>query len=524
MDINPTPFLSGVGEPHSPYQITTIEQLQALKNYPEREFILMADIDATDTKTWNDGAGFLPIGSEDSPFSGRFDGNGHSIDNLFLNHDLRDTGLFGYLRDAAIENVKLSGMTVTGNNFTGGLASRVINSSIQNVRVEADVTSENYSGVLIAAVERSVLKNIRVSGSAAGIISGGIAGRARFIDSDDVHAEVTIEGKEFAGGLFGILWATTPDNQAISNCSSDSQVTSAEGDAGGIIGIDLRSDFNSDPSIVNCTSSGTVTAEFAGGLVGRGAIDIQHSSSSAIVRGGTLAGGLLGGTNAVDLKPVQIYRSNFTGNVSIAESFCGTSDGLVGGLVGRARNVHISRSYSEGTIEGRNGVGGLIGEMFNGSIAESYATGSVSACSYSGGLVGFIWNDAAIRDSYSLGNVSSENGVGGGIVGLSFTNADISQVYSTGMISEATLSGALAGVLSAPLLNSYWSSELAGTDIVAGDLVTRNNTTGELINISKLLPEEMQGAAARDNMPFFDWNNTWDTSDTFPVLKWQNEQ
>lgn len=524
MDINPTPFLSGVGEPHSPYHITTIEQLQAVRNYPERKFILMSDIDASDTEFWNDGAGFLPIGSEDSPFSGTFNGNGHTIKNLYLNHDLRDTGLFGYVRDAAIENLIISGAKVIGNNFAGGLASRGVNSSFINIHVEADVTSSNYSGILVGAVERTVFQSIRVSGSAEGIIVGGMTGRARFIEADDIHAEVKVYGRDFSGGLIGMLWATTQEQQAISNCSSNSETVSVEGSAGGIIGIDLRSEFNSEPLIQNCTSAGSVTGTAAGGIAGRGAFHIRNSTSSADVYGSLFAGGLIGATNSVDLKKVSIYRSGNTGNISIDDTQCGLSDGNVGGLVGRARNVHIAKSYSEGTIAGRNGVGGLIGEMFNGSISESFATGDISACAYSGGLVGFIWNNAAIQNSYSLGSVSSDNDVTGGIVGLSFTHADITEVYAAGVVSTAAFSGALAGVLSAPLKNSYWSSELSGTEAAAGDLITRNDTTGELINISMLLPGEMQGLSARDFMSSFDWENTWQTSNTFPVLKWQLEQ
>jgi hypothetical protein len=523
LDINPTPFLSGVGEPHSPYQITTLEQLQAVRDYPERYFILTYDIDASATETWNDGAGFLPLGSEESPFSGTFDGNGHTVKNLYLNHDIRDVGLFGYVRGAQIENLTISGANVTGKDFTGGLAGRAIISSFKNIRIEGDITSSNYSGLLAGAAERVVFQNIRVSGSATGILTGGISGRARFIDADDIHAEVSVNGRDYSGGLFGLLWATLTTN-AISNCSSDSDVVSIEGNAGGITGFDARADFNSEPLIINCTTSGKVTGRFAGGLVGGGATNISYSSSSADVFGEIYAGGLLGGMNRVDMINFRIYRSHTNGNVSVSETQCGESDGNAGGLIGKAGNVHILKSFSEGAVAGRNGVGGLVGEMFNGSISKSFSTGEISACAYSGGLVGFIWNNAAIHNSYSLGSVSSDNGLRGGIVGLSFTFADISEVYAAGMVTEANLTGALAGVLSAPLKNSYWSSELSGTEVAAGDLITRNETSGELINISQLMPEDMQGPGARENMPSFDWDNTWDTSDTFPVLKWQNEQ
>ena len=69
---------------------------------------------------WNAGAGFVPVGSDISPFNGLLDGQSHTINNLTINrpnsHAFSDTvGLFGYIgtvgavRDLGLENVSISG-------------------------------------------------------------------------------------------------------------------------------------------------------------------------------------------------------------------------------------------------------------------------------------------------------------------------------------------------------------------------------------------------------------------------------
>ena len=43
-------------------------------------YVLANDIDASGTSKWNSGAGFVSIGSEQSPFTGSLDGKGRVID------------------------------------------------------------------------------------------------------------------------------------------------------------------------------------------------------------------------------------------------------------------------------------------------------------------------------------------------------------------------------------------------------------------------------------------------------------
>ena len=87
-------------------------------------------MDASDTY-WSDGEGWEPVGDDDLPFTGTFDGNGHQIRNLYIDRPTTDyVGLFGYVHGetASLSNLGLTGklMSVTANGYIGGLAGYVL--------------------------------------------------------------------------------------------------------------------------------------------------------------------------------------------------------------------------------------------------------------------------------------------------------------------------------------------------------------------------------------------------------------
>ena len=82
-----SPFYGGNGSVQYPYQISTIDQLQEVRNYPDKHFLQLYDIDAIETVNWNDGPfkGFIPIGkTQSNPFTGSYNGNEFEITGLFI--------------------------------------------------------------------------------------------------------------------------------------------------------------------------------------------------------------------------------------------------------------------------------------------------------------------------------------------------------------------------------------------------------------------------------------------------------
>ena len=93
----------------------------------------MADLDLdtdgdgtadADDAYWNDGEGWRPIGALNAGFAAVFEGNGRSINNLFIDQSAAaNVGLFGVVAEGSeIRNVALAGLCVIGEQYVGGLA------------------------------------------------------------------------------------------------------------------------------------------------------------------------------------------------------------------------------------------------------------------------------------------------------------------------------------------------------------------------------------------------------------------
>ena len=62
--------------------------------------------------------GFVPVGSNSTPFTGSFNGQGYTITNLAINRPTTDfVGLFGYGNGSSVSNVGLVNGSVTGQNL-----------------------------------------------------------------------------------------------------------------------------------------------------------------------------------------------------------------------------------------------------------------------------------------------------------------------------------------------------------------------------------------------------------------------
>lgn len=117
---------------------TTGADLQGINLTLTGNFALGSNIDAGATSGWDDDGfgvkqGFVPIGSSSSPFSGKFDGLGHSISNLTINRPTTyDVGLFGHTNGSILRNVGLTNVSITGAGSTGGLVGFAEHGTISN--------------------------------------------------------------------------------------------------------------------------------------------------------------------------------------------------------------------------------------------------------------------------------------------------------------------------------------------------------------------------------------------------------
>ncbi len=203
------------GYPHLQFErtteITDLAELQLIMVDLDDDYTLMNDIDASGTSMWNEGSGFDPIGDFSNSFEGTFDGNGHEISDLYIDRPEEDYGgLFGRIVDATIENVKVTG-SVTADGWVGGLVglSGVGDTVIENTVVNVDVIGNHRSGGLVGIIHSdNLIRNSVSHGSVTGPNAGGLVGN---IFHDGVLIETSFstgsvndgEPDDDVGGLVG---------------------------------------------------------------------------------------------------------------------------------------------------------------------------------------------------------------------------------------------------------------------------------------------------------------------------------
>ncbi len=131
-------------------KISTATQLMAMDL--DGHYILAADIDLS-------GVDFTPIGSYDAPFTGSFDGDGHTVSGLEIQSAEDYQGLFG-VNAGLIRNLILAeDCRVTGNSYVGGIAGENLG-TIENCISRATVSSIATSK---AASFNLLVQNMRVA-------------------------------------------------------------------------------------------------------------------------------------------------------------------------------------------------------------------------------------------------------------------------------------------------------------------------------------------------------------------------
>ncbi len=209
----PAIAFSGAGTVADPYQITNCAELQEMKNNLTAHYVLMNDIDCSDTVNWNGGAGFQHVGYYDGsyhPFTGTFDGKGYIITGLYINRpSTYFVGLFGYVGGGAvIENVGLEDVDITGKEHVGGLVGNLSNGhgTIRNSYATGTVSGGLFAGGLVGSNGyKGTITNSYATGTVSGgWYVGGLVGRnSHYGAVTNSYATGSVNGDIYAGGLVG---------------------------------------------------------------------------------------------------------------------------------------------------------------------------------------------------------------------------------------------------------------------------------------------------------------------------------
>jgi len=367
-------------------EIATVEDLQAIRNDLEADYVLVEDIDATAADQFNGGAGFEPLGQSFRQFRGSLNGKGHTIHDLTIDRPDDDrVGIFAETDGAAVENLTLENISVVGD---GGIIGGV--------------------GMLAGEYGGSVT-NCTASGSVTGNENvGGLVGRLSDGSISGVTVTATVDGDTKVGGMIGENRGGIVENVTTSGTVTGEEVVGGLTDGGGVVG-------GNSGTITDVTTDVTVSGdETLGGLVGINRGTVESAAATGDVDGNAAVGGFVG--------------SNFEGRIkdSVAHGDASGQDTNIGGFAGTNWD-RIFRSISTGDVSGFKAVGGFIGYQI-GRVEQSYATGAVSGTEEVGGLVGLTSSDGVIRESFAAGSVTGESDVGG-LLGYELLDSTVEHAY-----------------------------------------------------------------------------------------------
>ena len=374
--------------PTGPIYITTVEDLASISNNLSADYILTTDISLS-------GYEWTPIGSEDVPFTGTFDGDGYTISDLNIEVASGDVAFITYLEEE---------------------------SEVSNLTIEGNVKTEDGSAALLALYCEGIIKNCHTEGIVSGMHNsgsssigsigstyiGGLIGflkRGRIINSSSCGV---VYGDSCVGGLAGYGYGT------ISDCNSSCKIVIVSGDGlsnrfiGGLLG------YAEGLNVTNCYSTGEITqtynyiCEDVGGLIGEVSYNYDYviqdcySTSNINLEKCTNVGGFIGECYS------PVINCYCTGTINV------TNGSTIGGFIGYNNkplellnpDVTIENCYSIGNVTGNSEVGGFVGESRNGSITECYSEGLVQGQYIIGGFIGR--NDGDITNCYSMGSVQAQ--------------------------------------------------------------------------------------------------------------------
>jgi len=91
---------------------------------------------------------WTPIGTSIAPFSGVFNGGGHTISGLYSVSDDGFVGLFGHIVDGSVEGVNLTNSYVSGGYYAGGIVGYIcaVNESCYIKNCNVDVRTDSVTG------------------------------------------------------------------------------------------------------------------------------------------------------------------------------------------------------------------------------------------------------------------------------------------------------------------------------------------------------------------------------------------
>ena len=556
-------FASGWGTEASPYTITTWAQLANIDSNSDtltnRYYYTLSNNLTTSTTGYStyasssakDGKGWDPIGyynssSDHESFIGTFDGNGHTIDALYINRPNEiDVGLFGDVgTDGIVMNIGLTNVDITGKDFVGGLVGWIDKrGEITNSYATGSVSGNDGVGGLVG-LSWGTISNSYATGSVDGNdYVGGLVGRVdRRGEIINSYASGSVSGSSFVGGLVGYNYGIVTNSYATGSVSGEGS------NVGGLVGYHYagyenegkitKSYWDIDTSGQSSSSGGTglTTEQFAdSSYFSTWDSDIwQLTAQEDAVEGYEIAlvkPYLKDVTRFSDRENTTLFASgwgtktspytitsweqlqniNFNSETLKNQYYYSLSNNLTTSTTGYSTYASSSANGGKGWDPIGDGTDDFEGSFEgNGYIIDSVY---INRDNNYVGLFGSLYDAKVTNLGVSNVDISGKNHTGG-LAGYSY-NSIISNTYTTGKVEGAIRVGGLVGynTNSSEIANSYAQTNVKATQYVGGLVGCNggNSTISNTYSTGTVTQGTIRGGLIGQNLGGTITNSYWDT-------------
>lgn len=268
--------LQGNGSETSPYLICSAADLRYLAdkvnggtNYNGKYFRQVSDISINsgdyDSGQFKGQELWIPIGKENSPFCGVYDGNSHTISGIYMENvddvynSFKNIGLFGAIsEDASILNLKLGNIFINFDNCTvGGVIGRIVAGkklTVENCHVYYGKIKGTITGGIVGSmVGSNIISKCSNSANIIGTRAAGIVGTSGAKSTAEIRNCVNVgnisapEKSSFASGIVAI-------NGNVYNCCNGGIITGTSRASG------IEESCSKSVRVSHCVNYGTLNS------------------------------------------------------------------------------------------------------------------------------------------------------------------------------------------------------------------------------------------------------------------------
>lgn len=302
-------FSGGTGTPEDPYLISNAEQLDSVRLFMDKSFLLTTDLDLTTANEY----GWVPIGydrndqylvGEREVFTGCFDGGGNTISNLTIHNRGKNVGLF-YSVSGCVKNLILDNSAITY------IAPEDMPDSLGLSEIDLIEDIPRFVGIVASRIELGgKVENIDVLNSSIEFGSVGMIAGWNEGSVSDSYAQGEISDANQSGGI------TAVNLGSIHQSAFEGSLIHIENAAGGIVGTNLEGSITESYTTVSIQKTGTfggLSGIYQYGILENNYAEFEVQDSSSV---GGIVGfyGLSGILNSPD-KPLSIKYNYAFGEI-----------------------------------------------------------------------------------------------------------------------------------------------------------------------------------------------------------------